>query len=103
MFYIAASTESNYLKLLMIIGNVKPTVTHMEFEKKNWGEGGGGAKKGYSTTIWENVRLFILQNVFSFFAFCYISLMSGICRQQPKYEIRRSILLGSGKLFCMQE
>ena len=49
MFYIVASTELNYLKLLMIIGNVKQTVTHMEFEKKNWG------KKGYSSTIWEKV------------------------------------------------
>ena len=50
MFYIVASTELNYLKLLMIIGNVKQTVTHMEFEnKKFWG------KKGYSSTIWEKV------------------------------------------------
>ena len=34
MFYVVASTESNYLKLLMIIGNVKQTVTYVEFEKK---------------------------------------------------------------------
>ena len=34
MFHIVASTESNHLKLLMIIGDVKQTVTYMEFEKK---------------------------------------------------------------------
>ena len=51
MFYIVASTKSNYLKLLMIIGNVKQIVTYMEFEKKkkNWG------KKDYSSTVWEKV------------------------------------------------
>ena len=42
------------------------------------------------------------------FAFCYFSLLSNICKQQSKYEIRRSILLGPGELFylgvqCIQE
>ena len=36
------------------------------------------------------------------FAFCYFSLLSNICKQQSKYEIRRSILLGPGELFLFR-
>ena len=50
MFNVVASTESNYLKLLMMIGNVEQTVTYMEFEKLYI-----CGKKGYSSTIWEKV------------------------------------------------
>ena len=97
MFYIVASTELNYLNLLMIIGNVKQTVTHMEFEKKNWGG------KRAILAQYEKKYDCLFCEMFSLFFVFYISLLSGICRQQSKYEIRRSILLGSGKLFFMQE
>ena len=100
MFYIVASTKSNYLKLLMIIGNVKQIVTYMEFEKK---KKIGGKRtilarygKKYDCLFWEMLFLFC-------FAFCYFSLLSNIWKQKSKYETRRSILLGPGKLFFMQE
>ena len=71
MFHIVASTESNHLKLLMIIGNVKQTVTYMEFEKKYI-----FGKQGCSSTTWEKVSLFILRNAFfvllCFFFFFFI-------------------------------
>ena len=98
MFYIVASTELNYLKLLMIIGNVKQTVTHMEFENKKC-----GGERAILARYGKKYDCLFCEMFFLFFAFCYISLLSGICRQQSKYEIRRSILLGSGKLFFMQE
>ena len=89
MVYIVASTELNYLKLLMIIGNVKQTVTHMEFEKKKI-EG----KRAILARYGKKYDCLFCEMFFLFFAFCYISLLSGICRQQSKYAIRRSILLG---------
>ena len=62
MFYIVASTELNYLKLLMIIGNVKQTVTHMEFENKKF-----LGKKDYSSTIWEKSMTVYFAKCFFFF------------------------------------
>ena len=94
MFYIVACTESNYLKLLMIIGNVKQTVTYMEFEKKIhfWEKGMLQHDMGKSITVYFAKCFFCF--VLLFFFFFFFSLLSNICQQQSKFEIRRSILLG---------
>ena len=78
MFHIVASTESNHLKLLMIIGDVKQTVTYMEFEKK---------------------YIFGKQGFFFFFFF----IVERYMQTTDEFEIRRSILLGPGKILFMQE
>ena len=99
MFYVVASTESNYLKLLMIIGNVEKTVTYMEFEKTYiylWEKGLFSYYMGKSMTVYFAKGSFC-------FVFCYFLLLSNICRQQSNYEIGRSIFLGPGKLLFMQE
>ena len=71
------------------------TVTYMEFEKKKI-----LGKRTILARYGKKYYCLFCKMLFLFcFAFYYFSLLSDICRQQSKYEIRRSILLGPGKLF----